>query len=170
VKARLMVVVLAALALSLGLAVEAAKADGPTITSSTSFFPPSNATPITAACGFTVLQTFTLNRTIITFTDDSGTVTRQIRHVSFDGSLIDAATGEALPWRGVWTQTLDVAAGTVTIDGLRQEVQLPGLPPAVMQVGHVVLSSTGSLESPLFDSGRADFVDFWNGVCPVFGN
>jgi hypothetical protein len=36
------------------------------------------------------------------------------------------ATGEALPWRGVWQQTFDAAAATITIDGLRQDVQLPG--------------------------------------------
>jgi hypothetical protein len=169
-RAKLLAVVLAALALGIAATAGAAMADAPTITSSTTYFPPADATPISAACGFTVLQTFTLNRTLVTFTDDSGTVTRQIRHVSFEGSLINPATGEALPWHGVWTQTLDVAAGTNTIDGLRQDVQLPGQPPAVMQVGRLVLSATGSLTDPLDASTRADFVDFWNGVCPVFEN
>jgi uncharacterized protein YdeI (BOF family) len=167
-KAKLLAVVLAALALGIATTAGTARADAPTITSTTTFVPPASATQISAACGFTVLQTFTVNRKLITFTDDTGTVTVQIRHVSFEGSLINPATGEALPWHGVWTQTLDVAAGTNTIDGLRQDVQLPGQPPAVMQVGHLVLSATGSLTTPLDASTRAGFTDFWNGVCPAF--
>jgi hypothetical protein len=146
-------------------------ADGPTITTSTQFVAPTNAPQISAACGFTVLQTFTLERRIISFTDDSGALVRRITHASFEGSLIKAATGEALPWRGVWTQTLDVAAGTITIDGLRQDVQRDGEPPAAVMVGHFVAPAANfPLEPPIEESTRADFFDWWAAVCPVFAS
>jgi hypothetical protein len=144
----------------------AASANGPTIVTTSRFIAPSN-TPITAVCGFTVLQTATLDSRQESFTDATGNLVLRRTHVSFNGFLIKASTGEALPWHGNWTQTLDVAAGTITIDGMRQEIKSPGEPPAAMMVGHLVISSNGSLIA-LDESTQADFLNFFSAVCPVF--
>ena len=160
---------LAAIALTLS-AANFALANAPTITETAQFAPPANAANVTQACGFTVLQTFTLTRRIISFTDDNGTLVRRITHASFDGSLIKASTGEALPWRGVWTQTLDVAAGTITVDGLREDVQVPGRPPAAVMVGHLVAPASNVLGVPLEQSTRADFRDWAARVCSAFSS
>ncbi len=150
--------------------VATARADTPTITTSTRYSPPSNATQISAACGFTVLQTFTLDTRRISFTDDAGNEIRRIGHSSFDGYLINASTGEALPWHGVWTQTLDVAAGTITIDGLRQDVQSLSGQSSAMMVGHAVYAAADFPATPVDESTRADFADWWAAVCPLFSS
>ncbi len=154
----------AALALA---AAAAALADGPTITDSTRVVAPTNAANITAACGFTVLETYTLQARTISFTDDAGNLTRRITLASFDGALIKSSTGEALPWRGVWEQTRDFAAGTITINGLREDVQRPGQAPAAVLVGHIVIPASGSPVA-IEETPRADFFDWWAEVCPAF--
>ena len=145
----------------------AASADGPTIVTTSRYIAPSNAAPITAACGFTVLQTATLYSRQENFTDATGNLVLRRTHLSFEGHLIKASTGEAIPWDATWTQTLDVAAGTITIDGMRQEIQSPGQPPAAMMVGHLVIPSNGSLIA-IDESTQADFFDFFSEVCPAF--
>jgi hypothetical protein len=162
-------VFLAALAAAFG-SVPAALAGAPTITTFTRYLAPTNATQISAACGFTVLQTATIETRRISFTDDAGNETRRIGHVSFDGFLIKASTGEALPWHGVWTQTLDVAAGTITIDGLRQDVQSLSGQSRAMMVGHAVYAAADFPATPIEESTRADFADWWAAVCPLFSS
>jgi len=163
------VVVLAALAVPLAFAV-GASADAPTITTFTRYIAPTNAAQISAACGFTVLQTATIETKRISFTDDAGNEVRRIGHSSFDGYLIKASTGGALPWRGVWTQTLDVAAGTITIDGLRQDVQSLSGHSSAMMVGHAVYAAADFPDTPIDESTRADFADWWAAVCPLFSS
>jgi hypothetical protein len=119
------------------------------------------------ACGFTVLSTETVYVQALVFTDENGALVRYIAHVSFEGSLIKEATGESLPHRGVWTQTLDVADDTLTTDGLRQELIGSDGSPAAMQVGHLVLPASGSLTA-IDESTRADFFDWFGNVCPAF--
>jgi hypothetical protein len=162
-------VLVAALAAAFG-SVPAALANAPTITTFTRYVAPTNAAQISAACGFTVLQTFTLETRRISFTDEAGTEVRRIGHSSFDGYLIKASTGEALPWHGVWTQTLDVAAGTITIDGLRQDVQSSSGQSRTMMVGHAVYAAADFPATPLEESTRADFADWWAAVCPLFNS
>jgi hypothetical protein len=159
---------LCALVAAVALALAAtAQADGPSIITSVQFDPPHVAPSVSAACGFTVLETETAYIRTLVFTDESGALVRYIAHVSFEGSAIDQSTGESLPWRGVWTQTLDVADHTLTIDGIRQEVIGADGSPAAMQVGHLVLPSSGSLTA-IDESTRADFFDFFSNVCPAF--
>jgi hypothetical protein len=146
-----------------------ARGDAPTIVDNTQFVAPRTAASITATCGFRVLETFTLETRTITFTDESGAITRRITLAKFDGSLVDAATGEPLPWRGVWQQTRDFVAGTITINGLRQEVQRPGEAPVATMVGHVAYPATDFPNLPPIDeTPRADFADWWAAVCTAF--
>jgi hypothetical protein len=148
--------------------VATARADAPTITTFTRYIAPTDAQQISAACGFTVLQTFTIETRRISFTDNFGNEVRRIGHSSFDGYLIKSSTGEALPWHGVWTQTLDVAAGTITIDGLRQDVHSLNGQSSAMMVGHAVYVAADFPATPIDESTRADFADWWAAVCPLF--
>lgn len=150
-------------------AASSVRADAPTITTSTRTIAPSLAPEISAACGFTVLHTFTLETRRISFTDDAGNEVRRIGHSSFEGYLIKASTGEALPWHAVWTQILDVAAGTITIDGLRQDVEEAAGQPAMM-AGHAVYAAAAFPSSLLEASTRGEFADWWGTVCTAFSS
>jgi hypothetical protein len=161
-------VLVTALAAAFG-SVPAALADTPTITTFTRYIA-TDAPQISAACGFTVLQTATIETRRISFTDEAGNEVRRIGHISFDGYLIKASTGEALPYHGVWTQTLDVAAGTITIDGLRQDVQSLSGQSSAMMVGHAVYTAADFPDTPIAESTRADFADWYAAVCPLFSS
>jgi hypothetical protein len=68
---------------------------------------------------FNTLATFTVTRHTIQFYDDSGKLTKEIRHVDFTGTLYRTDDlSKTVPYAGNWTRTLDVAANTVTSTGL----------------------------------------------------
>ena len=160
-------VVLAAVSLALA-AAQIARADGPVITESLTTMPPTLAPGISGTCGFNVLETNTVYIRALTFSDADGNLTRRIAHVTAEGFFIKESTGEALPFRAVWTQTRDVAAGTVTITGLRESVQKTGgPPPSAVMVGRLVLPASGGLVA-IEQTPRIDFFDWWADVCTSF--
>src|SRR5512138_2730264 len=54
--------------------------------------------PVGESCpGFAVLGTFQSERTSITFYDNAGNRLSEIRHVNFDGMLMNAVTNHSVP-------------------------------------------------------------------------
>ena len=68
---------------------------------------------------FDLLASFTVTRRSTLFYDDAGALTKEIRHIDFEGTLYRSTDrSRTIPYAGHWQRTLDVAAGTVTITGL----------------------------------------------------
>ena len=82
------------------------------------YFPPG----VTCEGGFIVLATFEAEGDWTRFYDAAGAMEREIRHVSFTGSLHNSVTLRSLPYLGHFTRTEHVATATAVITGLRFRV------------------------------------------------
>jgi hypothetical protein len=76
------------------------------------------------------------------FYDDSGALALVRRHMTFDGTLLNVATGVSVPYEGEATITLDFAAGTRTVTGQTRRTDLPGQPP-LLAAGRTVFALAG---------------------------
>jgi hypothetical protein len=69
------------------------------------------------ADGSEILQTYTLERAVTTFTDDAGTVLRRVRQVRIQGVLLSADGTRSLPYDARFRRAEDFVAGTNTLTG-----------------------------------------------------
>ena len=76
---------------------------------------------------FDVTLTSSIDARYIVSLDDEGQPVREIRHVSFTGTLTGPAG--ALPYYGHFTRTADLVAQTARFTGLHLKVVLPGEAP-----------------------------------------
>jgi hypothetical protein len=129
--------------LAAGIAAAAARADGPTITPVSLHL--TTPIPFGANCGsFNVLWTGDFTGTNITFYDDQNQLVRQIRHGSFTGTLYNSSDlSKSVPYDGSFTRRYDAAMNTVTIEGLRFRVQLPGQGTVAIDPGKTVFDGLG---------------------------
>jgi hypothetical protein len=99
--------------------------------------------PFGANCGsFNILFTVDFEGTNITFYDDQGNLTRQIRHGSFTGMLYNSTDlSKSAPYDGNFNRTFDAAANTITLEGLRFQVQLPGQGTVAIDAGRQVIDT-----------------------------
>jgi hypothetical protein len=102
--------------------------------------------PDWADCGtYLVAATYTVSRSYITFYDASGNATREIRHISFTGTLTSSLTGASVPYEGHFVRTEDFVNGTLALSGLRTQVTLPGGAKQVLAAGNVSFDATGDM-------------------------
>jgi hypothetical protein len=117
---------LIAAAVALGVAPASASASGPVITFDNDTTPQS-ITDWADCPSFRIDATFMAQRRNENFMDANGNLILQRRHVDFTGTLYNAANpSRALPYEGHFTRIEDVAASTLTFDGLLSRVTLPG--------------------------------------------
>jgi hypothetical protein len=112
---------------------------------------------------FDTLSTFTVTRHYLQFFDASGAMTKEIRHVRFDGTLYRSDDlAKTIPYAGTWTRTIDVAANTVTSTGLMRYSHPDGSGMVSLDPGRSVLDGTTfATES---DTGLTN-ADWQAGVC-----
>src|SRR4051812_22083037 len=141
-------------------AATAARADGPQIVQDTvvvsrlSYFTPVNNAPLCAG-GFKVLFSAVIDRTTLNFFDDTGKLVIRRRHNQFAGTLINSATGYALPYEGEVNFVFDFQTGTTTITGGTKRIIVPQQGMLAIEAGRRVLSmSSGAI---LEDDGQHDF-------------
>jgi hypothetical protein len=142
-----------ALALAAPLATAAvASADAPTIVQQTLH----RSIPNFIQCpGFTVAGEFDVERTVMTFVDQSSTPIRQVTHVHFVGTLTNTSTGKSIPDEGNQIVTADLVTGTSTTDGRVRVDTIPGEGVILAQVGRVVRDAAGNV---IFFAGQNDFL------------
>jgi len=112
---------------------------------------------------FAALSTFTVTRRAIQFSDSSGNLTKEIRHIHFSGTLYrsDDLT-KTIPYAGNWTRTFDVAANTVTNTGLLRYSHPDGSGMVALDAGKSVLDL--STFTTVTDTGSTD-AEWQRGVC-----
>ena len=112
---------------------------------------------------FDTLATFTVTRHFIQFYDDSGSLTKEIRHVDFTGTLYRSTDlSKTIPYAGRWTRTIDVAANTVTNTGLMRYSHPDGTGMVSLDPGRTVFDATTF--DTLSDMGPTN-ADWQSGVC-----
>jgi hypothetical protein len=112
---------------------------------------------------FDTLATFTVTRHFIQFYDDSGNLTKEIRHVDFTGILYRSDDlSKTIPYAGKWTRTIDVAANTVTNTGEMRYSHPDGSGMVSLDSGRTVVDATTF--DTLSDTGPTN-ADWQSGVC-----
>jgi hypothetical protein len=149
---RVWVVVFLALSVSLVPAAPANADDpehtygGQQVTSPIPFFPRGETCE-----GFAPLITFTSEYNIINFYDDAGRLVKQIRHVTFTGTLYNSTDlSKSIPYDGDFTRAFYPVENTATVTGLRFRVHNPGDGVQALQVGREITDLL---------SGEQTFVD-----------
>jgi hypothetical protein len=89
---------------------------------------------------FDVLSSFTVTRHAVLFFDEAGDLTKEIRHVQFEGTLYRSDDlSKTIPYAGNWTLTIDVAAGTMTNTGLSRYSHPNGSGMVALDAGKTVI-------------------------------
>jgi hypothetical protein len=114
--------------------------------------------------GFQVdIASFTVTRHYIQFYDDTGSLTKEIRHIDFTGVLYRADnSAKWIPYAGNWTRTLDIAADTVVSTGLMRYSHPDGTGMVSLDAGRTV--NDASTFDTLSDTGLTN-ADWERGVC-----
>lgn len=112
---------------------------------------------------FDTLATFDVVRRSISFTDDSGNLVKEIRHVDFTGTLYRTDDlSKTIPYAGTWTRTLNVAANTVVSTGLFRYSHTGGSAMITLDAGRTVQDA--STFDTLSDTGPTQ-IDWQKAVC-----
>jgi len=112
---------------------------------------------------FDTLATFHVVRRSIRFSDDSGNLVKEIRHVDFTGTLYRTDDlSKTIPYAGTWTRTLDVAANTVVSTGLFRYSHPDGSAMITLDAGRTVQDA--STFATLSDTGPTQ-IDWQKAVC-----
>lgn len=145
-----------------------ALAAAPTITTTTISVTTPDPNEVNFSCqqhgyDFDVLSTFTVTRRSIEFSDDSGHLVKEIRHVNFTGTLYRSNDlSKTIPYAGRFTRIFDAIADTVTTSGLIRYSRPDGAGTVALAPGHVVVNaSTFDLITEAGISGA----DWEAGVC-----
>ena len=102
--------------------------------------------PAQTVCdGFVIDGAFHLVREITTFTNDAGTPTRQIVHVTFDGVHTNATTGEAVTSSGVRVFHSDLSSGTTFTTASNTIIHNPGAGTITLGTGLIEFGPGGVL-------------------------
>jgi hypothetical protein len=162
---RLWVVPFLALAVSLGSAAPAIADDpehtygGQQVTNPIPFFPPGGTCD-----GFAPLITFTSEYNIINFYDNAGRLVKQIRHVTFTGTLYNSTDlSKSIPYDGDFTRTFYPLENAVTFTGLRFRVHKPGEGVLALQVGRDIVDLVSGEQT--FLDGNHNREEFAAEIC-----
>jgi hypothetical protein len=94
--------------------------------------------------------------TDITFTDASGAVTKNIRHATVTGDLVNSATGESQPYTTRRTTIFDASTLIAAATGLNRIVRLPGGGVISLAAGREIVDfSAGFPPATVETSGRS---------------
>jgi hypothetical protein len=160
---RLWIVVFLALAVTL-VPVTPAIADDPEHTySGQQITSPIPFSPRGETCdGFIPLITATSEYNIINFYDDAGRLVKQIRHVSFTGTLYNSTDpSKSIPYEGDFTRTFYPVENTVTFTGLHFTVH--GASELALQVGREIVDLVSGEQT--FVDGNHNREDFFAEIC-----
>jgi hypothetical protein len=121
--------------------------------------------PFGVACqGFIVLVTFKSEYNIVNFYDDAGQLVKQIRHVSFTGTLYNSTDlSKSVPYKGDFTRTFDAVENTATYTGLHFRVHVPGEGVLALQVGRDIVDLLSGQQ--VFLDGNHNLADFAAEIC-----
>jgi hypothetical protein len=121
--------------------------------------------PFGVACqGFIVLVTFKSEYNIVDFYDDAGQLVKQIRHVSFTGTLYNSTDlSKSVPYEGDFTRTFDAVENTATYTGLHFRVHVPGEGVLALQVGRDIVDLLSGQQ--VFLDGNHNLADFAAEIC-----
>jgi hypothetical protein len=121
--------------------------------------------PFGVACeGFIVLVTFKSEYNIVSFYDDAGRLVKEIRHVTFTGTLYNSTDlSKSVPYEGDFTRTFDAVENTVTFTGLHFRVHVPGEGVLALLVGRELLDLMSGQQ--VFFDGNHNRADFAAEIC-----
>lgn len=121
--------------------------------------------PFGVACeGFIVLVTFKSEYNIVNFYDDAGRLVKEIRQVSFTGTLYNSTDlSKSVPYEGDFTRTFDPVQNTVTFTGLHFRVHVPGEGVLALQVGRDIVDLMSGQQ--VFLDGNHNRADFATEIC-----
>ena len=109
--------------------------------------------PYGVSCGtFSVRVNLAGQRNVTAFYDESGTLTRRIRHSRYVGTLINSVTGATVPHVGHFTIFDDLVAGTSTITGMLSRTVVAGDGLIWRNIGRIELSTSNG--AVLFEAGE----------------
>ena len=126
----------------------AALAAAPTITTTTISVTTPDPNEVNFSCqpygyDFDVLSTFTVTRRSIGFSDGSGHLVKEIRHVDFEGTLYRSSDlSRTIPYAGRFTRTFDAIADTITTSGLVRYSRPDGAGMVALAPGRVVVNAS----------------------------
>jgi len=98
-----------------------------------------------SCAGFVIDGRYHLVREITTFSDGSGTPTRQLVHVTVDGVLTNASTGEAVASTGVRVFHTDLLTGDTFTTASNTIIRQPGGGTITLGTGLLVFAPGGLL-------------------------
>ena len=114
--------------------------------------------------GFTPLITATSEYNIINFYDDAGRLVKQIRHVSFTGTIYNSTDlSKSIPYEGAFTRTFYPVDNTATFTGLRFTVHKPGEGVLALQVGRDIVDLVSGEQT--FLDGNHNREEFAAEIC-----
>jgi hypothetical protein len=121
--------------------------------------------PFGVACqGFIVLFTVKSEYNIVSFYDDAGQLVKEIRQVSFTGTLYNSTDlSKSVPYEGDFTRTFDPVENTATYTGLHFRVHVPGEGVLALEVGRDIVDLL-SRQQVFFD-GNHNLADFAAEIC-----
>jgi hypothetical protein len=132
---------------------------GQQVTSPIPFFPRGETCD-----GFLPLITFTSAYNIISFYDDAGRLVKQIRHVSFTGTLYNSTDlSKSIPYEGDFTRTFYPVVNTATVTGLHFMVHISGEGVLALQVGREIVDLVSGEQ--IFVDGNHNREDFAAEIC-----
>ena len=98
-----------------------------------------------SCAGFVIDARYHLVREITTFSDGSGTPTRQVVHVTADGVLTNATTGEEVTSTGVRVFHTDLVTGDTFTTASNTIIRQPGGGTITLGTGRLVFAPGGVL-------------------------
>lgn len=114
--------------------------------------------------GFTPLITATSEYNIINFYDDAGRLVKQIRHVSFTGTLYNSTDlSKSIPYEGTFTRTFYPVENTATVTGLHFRVHDAGEGVLALNVGREIVDLVSGEQT--FVDGNHNREDFAAEIC-----
>jgi hypothetical protein len=109
--------------------------------------------PYGVSCGaFSVRVNLAGERNVTAFYDESGALTRRIRHSRYVGTLVNSVTGATVPHDGHFTIVDDLVAGTSTITGMLSRTVVAGDGLVWRNIGRIELSTSSG--AVLFEAGE----------------
>jgi hypothetical protein len=94
-------------------------------------------------CGsFGIVFDYSGVRTYIDFYAADGSLVKEIRHITFSGTLTNDVTGASVPYSGRFTRTFDAVANSITITG--QNSKVGGVPVTTGRSVYWIDSDTGT--------------------------
>jgi hypothetical protein len=121
--------------------------------------------PFGVACqGFIVLFTAKSEYNIVNFYDDAGQLVKQIRQVSFTGTLYNSTDlSKSVPYEGDFTRTFDAVENTATYTGLHFRVHVPDEGVLALEVGRDIVDLLSGQQ--VFFDGNHNLADFDAEIC-----